>query len=158
AVCSLLSAILIQASVSYADDRKHTEDGVPDVKLGHEYTEYNKTGQGASAGSSESPSTLSRVLLYIPDRILDFLDIFRVDIGIGPAAGGVIRVTKYAQAGYRQMLPFSLRAGLAGRHSPVFLESSNEFGCSPTFVSSHDRHVATAEVGVGVDLLIAGAY
>ena len=156
---SLLLPVLLALLIAFPRSAAADDDGVPNVQLGHEYTEYNKTGRGSGGGGGEAkPSTISRVLLYIPDRIMDLFDIFRLDIGIGPSLGGVVRVTKYAQAGYRQMLPFSLRAGLAGRHSPVFIESSNEFGAGPAFVSSSDRHVERAEVGLGVDLLVAGVY
>ena len=51
----------------------------------------------------------AEVLLYIPNRVLDLIDVFRIDVGIGASVGGVVRVTKYAQGGYRQMLPVSLR-------------------------------------------------
>ncbi len=100
----------------------------------------------------------AEVLLYIPNRVLDLIDVFRVDVGIGASVGGVVRVTEYAQAGYRQMMPVSLRVGDFGRHFPVVVESSNEIGISPAFKQSADRDVCTAELGLGLDVLIIGGY
>ena len=98
------------------------------------------------------------VLLWVPNRILDLIDIFRVDVGVGPSVGAVVRVTEYAQAGYRQMAPASLRVGDFGRQMPVIVEASNEIGVSPLFKQSKDRSLCPGEVGAGADLLLVGAY
>jgi hypothetical protein len=108
--------------------------------------------------TSEEPSTTRQVLLWLPNRVIDLFDIFRVDLGVGPAAGGVVRVTKYAQAGYRQMLPVSARVGLMGRRAPFMLENANELGISPAFVQNNSREICAGEVGLGLDLFIAGGY
>ena len=100
----------------------------------------------------------AEVLLYIPNRLLDIIDIFRVDVGVGASIGGVVRVTEYAQLGYRQMMPVSLRVGDFGRQFPVMVESSNEIGISPAFKQSADRDVCEAEIGLGLDVLLLGAY
>lgn len=97
-------------------------------------------------------------LMWFPNRILDFIDIFRVDVGVGPSFGAVARVTKYGQLGYRQMAPASLRVGDFGRELPVMVETSNEFGVGPAYVDSADRQVCPGEIGLGGDLLVAGAY
>jgi hypothetical protein len=114
----------------------------------------------ASASSLESRSApwWEQALLWIPNRVADFLDIFRLDIGAGPAIGGVVRVTRFGQVGYRMMLPVSVRAGLFGREVPVLVEHSNEFGIGPLYVASADRKVCAAEVGAGFDLFIVGGY
>lgn len=99
-----------------------------------------------------------KALLWVPNRILDFIDIFRVDLGAGPAVGVVGRITKYGQFGYRNMMPASLRIGDFGRKAPVMMERSNEFGIGPAFVDSKDRKICTGELGVGLDLFIVGGY
>ncbi|NLF25410.1 MAG: hypothetical protein GX589_07100, partial [Deltaproteobacteria bacterium] len=60
--------------------------------------------------TAETKSTFSwvDVVLWIPNRIMDFLDIFRFDIGVGPSHGAVVRLSRYAQAGYREMSPASV--------------------------------------------------
>ncbi len=138
------------------------EDRVPSVELGSEYTEYKKTRAGPTkkqTGSGEEEGiTFRSTLLYLPNRIVDLFDIFRFDVGVGPSLGGVVRISKYAQVGLRTVNPGSLRVGVQGRHSPVFIESSNEFGISPFFVASKERHIATGEVGFGIDLFLFGVY
>ena len=100
----------------------------------------------------------AQVLLWVPNRAMDFIDIFRIDVGVGPAIGGVVRLTQYGQIGYREMLPMSFRVGDFGRYSPVVLESSDEFGAGPGYVHSKDRRVCSGEIGAGADVLIVGAY
>lgn len=101
---------------------------------------------------------ISTVLLWLPNRILDLIDIFRVDVGVGPAIGAVGRITRHGQFGYREFSPASLRVGNFGRSSPLIIERSSEFGVGPAFVESNDRKVCSGEVGVGADILIVGGY
>jgi hypothetical protein len=108
--------------------------------------------------SNEGTPWWAEVLLYIPNRVLDLIDVFRVDVGVGASVGGVVRVTKYAQGGYRQMLPVSLRVGDFGRQFPVVVESSNEIGISPAFKQSADRDICDAELGLGLDIFLIGGY
>jgi hypothetical protein len=96
--------------------------------------------------------------MWIPNRVLDFIDIFRVDVGVGPSFGAVARVTKYGEVGYRMMAPASLRVGDFGREMPIMVESSNEFGVSPLYVDSKDRTVCPGEIGLGADVFLVGAY
>ncbi len=106
----------------------------------------------------EEPTVLRQVLLWLPNRVLDLIDVFKVDVGVGPAAGGVVRITKWGQAGIRSVSPLSVRAGNFGRDWPVKLEHSSEFGIGPAFVQSSDRTVCSGEIGAGLDLFIVGAY
>ena len=95
--------------------------------------------------------------MYITNRVFDLIDIVRVDVGVGPAFGAVLRVSRHAQMGYRKVQG-SARLGLRGRRIPLFYEDNDEKGVSPKFTDSPDRKVEGAEVGVGVDLLVVGAY
>lgn len=99
-----------------------------------------------------------QALLWVPNRLIDFVDIFRVDLGIGLSRGAIVRVSKYAQAGYRTMSPASVRVGAMGRRVPVMIERTNEIGLGPNFLPSKDREVCPGEVGFGADLFVAGAY
>lgn len=100
----------------------------------------------------------SQLLMWLPNRVLDLIDVFRVDVGVGPSFGAVVRVTKYGQVGFREVMPASLRVGDFGRQMPVLLETSNEFGVGPAYVDSADRKVCDGEIGLGADALVAGAY
>ncbi len=106
----------------------------------------------------EEPTVLRQIFLWLPNRVLDLIDVFRFDVGVGPAAGGVVRVTKWGQAGLRSVSPLSVRAGNFGRDWPVKIEHSSEFGIGPTFLQSHDRVVCPGEVGLGLDLFVVGGY
>lgn len=103
------------------------------------------------------PPVWMQILDWFPNRLVDFIDIFRVDVGVGPAYGAVARVTKWGQFGYRQMAPFSVRVGPRGRRFPAMIESSSEIGIGPAFIESKDREVCSGELGAGIDL-IAGGY
>jgi len=106
--------------------------------------------------SSRKPFWMD-ILLWVPNRVLDFVDIFRVDVGVGPAVGGVVRLTEYGSFGARIIAPASVRFGLFGRQSPLVIENSSEFGIGPAFVSSKKRNTCKGEIGLGLDLLIFGA-
>ena len=99
-----------------------------------------------------------QVLLWPVNRVVDLWDVFRVDAGAGFTFGGVVRLTKYGQVGYRSMSPGALRIGDFGRDWPVIIETSNEFGIGPGYISSKDREICKAEFGAGIDLFIVGGY
>lgn len=129
----------------------YTRDLVPtSPKEGWKEFEPVQAGEGSPWWSD--------VLMWIPNRVLDFIDIFRVDVGVGPSFGAVARVTKYGEVGYRMMAPASLRVGDFGREMPIMVESSNEFGVSPLYVDSKDRTVCPGEIGLGADVFLVGAY
>ena len=107
---------------------------------------------------SNEPGFFRSVLLYFPNRILDLIDIFKADVGVGPSLGAVVRITKYGQAGARTFAPGSVRMGLLGRRVPVMLESSDEIGIGPSYSKSKVRKICWDEVGAGADVLVAGAY
>lgn len=108
-------------------------------------------------GEKREAPVWSQVLLWLPNRLIDLWDVFRVDVGAGPAIGAVARISRYGQVGYRQMAPMSVRIGDFGRKEPVLVESSNEMGIGPIFKQSKDRTVCKGELGLGLDLGL-GAY
>jgi hypothetical protein len=98
------------------------------------------------------------VLLWVPNRVLDLVDVVRADVGAGMSLGGVVRLTKYGQVGYRSVSPVSVRVGAFGRKVPLLIENSSEFGAGPAYVASEDRTVCDGELGLGLDLFLVGAY
>jgi hypothetical protein len=98
------------------------------------------------------------VLLWLPNRVMDLVDVVKMDVGAGPAVGGVVRVTRYGQLGYRDVDPISVRFGAMGRRSPVLVERTPEKGIGPGFVSSKERKVCPGEIGVGLDAFVVGGY
>ena len=149
----IASTIIATTPLAIAQERYggSSKDLVPvSPKEGRKEFEPTQMNEGSPGWSD--------VVMWIPNRVLDFIDIFRADVGVGPSFGAVVRVTKYGQVGYRQMAPASLRIGDFGRQLPVMVESSNEFGVGPAYVESADREICAGEVGLGGDLLVAGAY
>ncbi|RMG41832.1 MAG: hypothetical protein D6719_07710 [Candidatus Dadabacteria bacterium] len=98
----------------------------------------------------------NEALMWFPNRIMDALDMFRVDVGVGGAAGAVVRVTRRGQVGLRRMFPGSLRVGYFGRKAPFIIEKYDEIGMGSTFKSSPERDICAGEIGIGADLLIGG--
>ena len=157
----LLPVLLLACSACLAQPEEELlpqgEQQLP-IDLGDEYEGYAKSSTVDAGGHTATTSIWRSVFLYLPNRLLDFIDIFRVDAGVGPAIGGVVRITKWGQAGIREVEPFSLRLGLHGRASPVFLEKKGEHGVGPYFVSNPERKTTPVEMGAGVDLFIIGVY
>ena len=117
---------------------------------------WKQLPQRGSVRESKSNPWWAEVLLWIPNRVMDFIDVFRVDVGIGPAIGGVARFSKHGQAGLRRMYPFSFRVGDFGRKMPFLIETGYEQGAGNTFRQSSDRTVCNSEIGLGLDLGLGG--
>ena len=154
--------VLLLSSRSYADNPSSV--GGFHFELGEEYSEYNRTSPNSpptrsrTASSRKSGSFWRRALLYIPNRFLDLIDIFKLDVGAGVGYGGVIRPTKYLQAGYRELDPGMLRIGLMGRRAPLMLEDKREQGFGSDYGRSSRRRVSPGEFGLGIDVGLVGAY
>ena len=146
-LCALLLILIIPQGALRADEASA-------IQLGEEYSDHSKSRRAPQ----KERSLVTAGLLYLPNRLLDLLDIFRVDVGVGPSFGAVARVSKWGQVGYRDMSPLSVRVGLRGRRVPIFVERSAEFGIGPAFLSSPERDIRPLELGAGADLLLAGAY
>ena len=98
-----------------------------------------------------------KILLWAPNLVADFVDIFRADIGVGPAIGGVLRISRYGQIGAREISYASYRVGSRGsKEFPFFIERDDEHGIAENFIQSSDRFVTPYELGIGLDLIIGG--
>jgi hypothetical protein len=102
-------------------------------------------------------SDFEDVLLWVPNRIVDFIDIFKFDIGAGPIVGAEVRATKFLMAGARFQSPMGLRVGALGRRFPVMFERKSEYGLTPFYKYSHQREICNYEFGAGLDLIL-GVY
>ena len=161
----ILFTLLFSFSQTFADEgdtfNRREEASLPDSSS-EEVSRSPKKGWGDFAVTEEeapsSDNPWRTALLWLPNRIVDFVDIFRVDVGVGPAVGGVVRVTRYGQAGIRMFKPAMVRVGDFGRQEPYMIERSNEFGVGPAYVKSKDRTVCDAEVGLGLDVFLVGGY
>jgi len=77
-------------------------------------------------GQSTGNSLLDIVLYYVPNRVLDAVDIGRASIGIGCGFGFNVRATELAEIGYGQYS--TTRFGMKGRVMPVYDEKIDEAG------------------------------
>src|SRR5262245_55389039 len=80
----------------------------------------------ACAAPQKCYSWFDVLLYYVPNRVLDFIDIGRLSIGIGCGFGVNVRVTELAEIGFGQYS--TTRFGMKGRVLPVYEESINESG------------------------------
>lgn len=100
-----------------------------------------------SRDDTESHSTLHTVLCYLPNRLLDLTDIFRVRVRVGPGVAVGARATEVASGFVGSYA--SVYAGLPGPRggsfpkSPIGLESHN--GATVSLVD------ATVDGGIGPD-------
>lgn len=117
----------------------------------------NKRSSGAVMSES-THDIIHKIIFYLPNRALDFWDIFRLDVGVGSSGGAVLRATRDGQLGYRYVRPSSYRLGARGRRFPFFIERSTEHGFGEDFQQSPNRHVTPYELGLGLDVIIVGAY
>jgi hypothetical protein len=77
-------------------------------------------------GQSVGNSLLDMVLYYVPNRVLDAVDVFRLNVGIGCGFGFNVRATELAEIGYGQYS--TTRFGMKGRVMPVYDEKIDEAG------------------------------
>ena len=148
------------------------EEDSLDIELGEEITteadsDYRSTGEDLDArlkGRQDS-SLISKILLFLPNRILDLTDIIRLRARLGPGVALGARITEYVQAYLGSYT--AVYAGWPGPgrrkfwpHSPLGLETHNGFTIS-TFDATIDAgfspQYSPSEVGVSVHLLLVGA-
>jgi hypothetical protein len=181
----VLASAIVASSPAVAERTRHSGNSRPlaprDTYLDEEprylgdADAYNHSGESSDSDShhNDSPhrkqkhgdedekephSVLHVVLMYLPNRVLDLIDIVHADVGVGPAFGLAARVTRWGQVGFRSINPVSLRFGLMGRSTPILLEHDSEFGIGPLFHESRDRWIDDGEIGIGGDLFIGGLY
>ena len=116
-----------------------------------------------SAGAS-SPSWGKRLLFYVPNRIMDFADIFRARIRLGPGLAVNLRMTDYG--GFYVGNYNTVYVGLPGPRAPhrlrlpVGRESLTGIvlaGVDATDDTPHGPEYGAAEADLGVQLLVVGA-
>jgi len=109
------------------------------------------------------PSWGKRILWYVPNRVMDLLDIFRLRVRAGPGLSANLRLTDYGAFYWGKYN--TVYAGLPGPRyprilrSPVGLESLNGMilvGVDATDETRHGPEYGASEVDVGVNLLLVG--
>jgi hypothetical protein len=95
-----------------------------------------------------------RILFYVPNRIIDFADVWKLNVGVGLGLGANIRPTKGLQFGIAAY--DSVRAGLRGRRLPVWHEWSLEGGFDGMYHEFGETERGFYEFGGTIHLAIIG--
>lgn len=134
-IAGLIAFQFLNAAVLWADDKKPTTK------------ESDSEAKDDSAKKDTGHSFLVGTLLYVPNRLLDMLDIFRFKLRVGPGISAGVRATKAVEAYVGSYA--TVYAGLPGPRMrelpklPIGLESHN--GASVSVVD------ATVDGGIGPD-------
>jgi hypothetical protein len=111
-------------------------------------------------GGDEGDSTLSTVLLYLPNRVLDLFDVVRLGVNAGPGFGAQAKATDAAQAMYLSRT--SVGVGLQGlRHPPVHAGVEGALGAGPLgedVTAGLGWYHSSTDVRVEVHPAIVGAH
>jgi hypothetical protein len=112
----------------------------------------------------EKPSIGHRLLYYIPNRLLDIVDVFRLRARLGPGLAASARATEYIS--FFGGTYNTVYGGLPGARSPEKWRSPVGFerykgivffGVDATDVTPYGPRYTPAEFEVGAQLLILGA-
>jgi hypothetical protein len=102
-------------------------------------------GQAQQEKESTSRGVLGSAANYLANRGLDFADIFKINVGIGPGLSANVRATQIIQvgAGYTG----ATKVGLSGRHAGFWNENSLEAGI-PLIVYGRDVEIIPGGGGI----------
>ena len=114
--------------------------------------------------AAEPHGILHKVGMYIPNRVLDLLDVVRLRVRVGPGTAVDVRVTNLAAAFVGTYA--TVYAGLPGPRNrptpklPVGIESRSGVQASIADVTAEGGvgpDYGPAEIGFGVQILVVGA-
>ncbi len=111
-------------------------------------------------GKSDKERTKHPILMYLPNRIFDLMDIFRVRVRVGPGISAGVRATRPVSAfvGFHS----SVFAGLPGPRGkaeipwPVGIENRGGAQVSVVDLSTKETYYDPLEIGLEAHPLIVG--
>src|SRR5262245_21319436 len=169
---SLLSACAARASRAYAfptgDWSDLRDQDAPAPQSPPRYAEERKQERRADERDerekkekpSEGRSLVHTLLLYVPNRVLDVLDVARAAVDVGPGTGVDLTGTEYMRLG--MLARTSAGAGYeTARHLPVKLAAESyldvgPLGVNPGFPITWYRN--TWDLRIEAHLFILGAH
>lgn len=98
---------------------------------------------------------IHKTITYPFNRVLDLMDCFRLNVGVGPGIGVNVRCTPALRLGVA--IYDSLRFGIHKRNFPVYRESSLEAGICMAYIQLGDADRDRMEVGASLHLILIGA-
>jgi hypothetical protein len=112
------------------------------------------------AAKSDKGRTKHPILMYLPNRIFDLLDIFRIRVRVGPGISAGVRATKPLSAfvGFHSTLFVGLHGprGKAEFPWPVGIENRGGAQASLANLAPGNTYYGPLEVGAEVQPLIVG--
>ncbi len=137
----------------------------PDAAGGYPQT-YSQGGKSASVQTEEeesSPGVWHSIVWYLPNRVLDFLDIFRARVRVGPGLAANARITDLADAyiGEYHTWYLGLPGPRMGQELGWFAGEEQEKGIKFLGVDASDDldnepDYSPTEINLGLHLLIVG--
>lgn len=112
-------------------------------------------GTAAPARADERRGVLDIVGSYAMSRVVDFLDIFKLNASGGLGPGFDVRLTRLLEAGFSDY--DVVRVGVNGRRSPIWREQLDEASVSFLGITSGETSRDFFEVGATLHFLVAGA-
>ncbi len=121
----------------------------------------------AACAPAKKCDVLHMILYYVPNRVLDLIDIGRLSVGFGVGYGVNVRLTELAEIGVGQYE--TTRFGMKGRILPIYEECIDEAGVAflgyvngclqrdPTEVGG-DLHLGVIGVQAAVSLAEAADF
>jgi len=111
----------------------------------------------------ENSSIGHKMLFYIPNRVLDLIDIFRLRVKVGPGVSGSLRLTSVAAfyAGTHNTVYVGLPGPRCAQQKPRPWGREKEkgiilFGVDATDDSLFESEHSPSEIGLGLHLLVVG--
>lgn len=125
--------------------------------------EHDVNSESAAEPQQSEHSAAAGILLYLPNRLFDLLDIFRLRARVGPGIGISIRATEFVDIYAGTYIAFF--AGLPGPRQvatppiPVGMESLSGFELSVldlTVDGGLSPNYSDSELGLGLQLAVIG--
>lgn len=111
--------------------------------------------RGAAADvENQAHNVLGKAVNYVPNVVMDFVDIFKGSVGIGEGSGVDLRFTRLLEAGWSKY--DVTRYGLNGRDKPVYGEGIQDGGVGLVGFVFGDLDRDPYEIGLTVQIVKGG--
>lgn len=98
------------------------------------------------AQAADAEQVTRNIANYIPNLVMDLIDIFKLNVATGQGAGANLRLTRLLEGGTGNY--DAKRYGLNGRDNPVFEESIDEHGLGILGITVGDLDRDPYEIGL----------
>ena len=110
--------------------------------------------QAQETPEQQSGSPWKTAAYYVPNRLLDVVDVFKLNASGGLGTGADLRLTRLLEVGFSEY--DVVRVGLNGRRFPVYREKLSESSLSLLGITSGMMSRDPYEVGATLHFLVGG--